>query len=435
MQIYVAGFNHRTTPVGIRGKLAIGASGLQPAMTQLYEHGIQCIILCTCNRTEIYTIAEKPYESESVILHFFTSRTNLPMSEMRKNIYAYHGEDAVRHLFRVAAGLDSMIIGEYEILGQVKHALKEGGKFGMAGLTLLNLFRHAVRVGRRIRAETAISRNALSVSSVGVEYAMREVDDFCSCKVVVIGAGEAGRLVAKASKDRGVSQIVVVSRAKKKGEALAAALNGRWTSIDNLKQELNDCDIIISCTGAPHLVLKAELLEEIMITRLAHPMVIIDIAVPPDVEWQAKQLDGVFLYNIDDLTKVTETNHEQRQTETHKASKIINEEVNRFGTNWREMEVKPIISALVKKAEDIRNAQFGRTLKKIPNLSDEERTCLEAMSKSIVRKMLHAPIERLKNTNHKTKDYIRVLEELFSLNGKNEDEKKSCHRFQRKSSG
>lgn len=415
MKVCVVGVNHRATPVAIRGKLAIGASQLQDALFSLHNYVSQGIILCTCNRTEVYTLAEKEPAPELASINFLNARANLSQADLLQHIYVYHGEAAVKHLFQVASGLDSMIIGEYEILGQVRRALDEAEKTRLVGLPLLNLFRHAVRVGRRARVETGISKNALSVSSAAVDFAVQIVSDIRQCKLVVIGAGEAGRLVAKASKERGASQIVVVSRSREKGTALAAILHGVWVPMEKLRQELSTGDIVISCSGAPHSILKFELVEEVMSTRPEHPLVIIDIAVPPDVESQVKQLNNVFLYDIDELTKVSESNHKQRQNEIRSAMEIVDDEVKRFIAYWQELEVRPVISALVRKAEKIRQAQLGMTLKKLPRLSDEERAYLEAMTKAIVQKILHEPIQHLKSNNHKREDYIQIINELFLL--------------------
>ena len=416
MQLGMVGVNHKTTPVTIRGKLAIGASQLQDALRSLHNYVPQGIILCTCNRTEVYTLSEKGAPDESATA-FLNARANLPQADLLQYIYAHHDEAAIKHLFRVASGLDSMIIGEYEVLGQVRNALEEAEKTRLVGLPLLNLFRHAVRVGRRVRAETDIGKNALSVSSVAVDLARRVVGDIRPCKVVVIGAGEAGRLVARVCRKRGASQIVVVSRSQEKGVALAAMLHGIWAPMQNLGQELASCDIAISCSGAPHLILKLEFLAEIMRLRQERSLVIIDIAVPPDVEGQVKQLDNVFLYDIDDLTGVCDFNHKQKQNEIQSAMEIVDDEVGRFISYWQELEVRPVISALVRKAENIRQAQLNLTLKKLPSLSDEERTHLEAMTKAIVQKILHEPIQQLKS-NHKREDYIQIINELFRLHRK-----------------
>ena len=418
MQVCVVGLNHQTTPVAIRGKLAIGTSQLQDALLSLHNHVLQGIILCTCNRTEVYTLEETGASAELATINFLNARANLTQADLRRYVYVYHDEAAVRHLFHVAAGLDSMIIGEYEILGQVRRALEEAEKSRLVKRPLLNLFRHAVRAGRRARAETDISKNALSVSSAAVDLAARVIGNIHHCKTVVIGAGEAGKLVAKASRQRGASQIVVVSRSQEKGTDLAEMLHGRWVPMEDLKQQLAACDIVISCSGAPHSVLKLETVQSVMSSRPEHPLVIIDIAVPPDVESGVNQLSNVFLYDIDELTKVCESNHNQRLNEIHSATEIVHDEVERFMSSWQELKVRPVISALVQKAENIRQAQLGLTLKKLPKLSDEELAHLEAMTEAIVNKILHEPIQCLKNDPDKREEYIQAINELFRLDGK-----------------
>lgn len=418
MQICVVGVNYKTTPVAIRSKVAIGSSQLRDALFSLHNYVSQGIILCTCNRTEVYTLAEGGSAPELASINFLNARANLSQADLLQHIYVHHGEAAVKHLFQVASGLDSMIIGEYEILGQVGRALEQAEKTHLSGLPLLKLFRHAVRVGRRVRVETGISKNALSVSSVAVDLATRVVGDIRRCKIVVIGAGEAGQLAAKACRERGASQIVVVSRSREKGSDLAAMLHGTWVSMEKLPQELATGDIVISCSGAPHTILKLKLVAEVMSTHPEHPLVIIDIAVPQDVESQVKQLNNVFLYDIDELTKVGESNHKLRQKETQRAMGIVDEEVERFISYWQELEVRPVISALVKKAEKIRQAKLGKTLKKLPSLSDEEQAHIEAMTRAIVQKILHEPIQSLKSNHHRKEEYIRIINELFCLDEK-----------------
>ncbi len=429
MKLSVIGVNHKTTPVAIRGKLAIGSNQLRGALTSFNSSIGQGVILCTCNRTEVYTLIDE--EKEPAVIDFLNSRAHLSREEIPKYIYIYRDEDAMRHLFCVASGLDSMIVGEFEVLGQVKRALEEAEKTKLLALPLLDLFRHAIRVGRRVRLETKISRNAVSVSSVAVDLAQEVVGDIRPSKVVVIGAGEAGSLAAKVCRERGVLKMVVVSRSKERGEALAKVLGCAWAPMDSLKDELGDSDIVISCSGAPHSILKLGLLSEVMSTRKHHPMVIIDIAVPPDVEPEVGRLEGVFLYDIDHLTKVCHSNHEERKGEVEAAMKIIDEEVEKFAYRWQQYEVRPVISALVRKADDIRRTQLELTLKKLPHLTHEERSYLETMTKSIVQKLLHEPIQHLKNDAHARGDYVQIVSELFHLDGENPSEETHRRWFSR----
>jgi glutamyl-tRNA reductase len=242
------------------------------------------------------------------------------------------------------------------------------------------------------------------------------VGDLANCKILVIGAGEAGRLVAKTARDRGASQMVVASRSEESASSLAQALGASWVTISNLREELRASDIVISCTGTPHLILKRHQVEMAMSTRPERPLVIVDIAVPRDVEIGVKQINSVFLYNIDDLTETSTLNRKQRECEIQRATKIIEVEVDKFTTWWQALEVRPVVSALMNKAEDIRQGQLDLTLKKLRKLSDEERESLEAMTKAIVTKMLSDPIQYLKKTGYGRKDYTQIVNELFQLN-------------------
>lgn len=415
MEVYLTGINYSRASATIRERLASGVSQLKDALLLLGNRVSEGVILSTCNRIEIYTLGNENLHAESAAINFLKTQTNLSDADLLTHIYLYRNERAIKHLFCVASGLDSVIIGEFEILGQVNRALEEAEKRGLVGLPLRSLFRQAIATGRRVRKETGISRSAHSVSSVAVELAANAIGDISHSKVLVIGAGEAGRLVAKAARDRGAQQVFIATRDQKKALATAAILDGSPVPMNSLDQLLTTSDIVISCTAAPHLILKYHRVAEAMSTRPGRPLVIIDIAVPRDVEPEVGQIDNVFLYDINDFTKIAELNRHQRQGEIQQATKLIDDEVNRFTCWWQALEVRPTISALVKKAETIRQAQLSLTLKKLPDLSDEERQRLEAMTKSIVQKILHEPIQCLKNDTGKREEYLWAVSELFHL--------------------
>jgi glutamyl-tRNA reductase len=414
MQIHVAGVNHNTTPIEIRERLAVSNDRLSDALSLLRKYVSQGLILSTCNRIEVYAVVEGR-NSLQPGLDFFKAWSNMAHADLLPYIYCYQNEAAVRHLFHVASGLDSMIIGEFEILGQVKNSLEEANKARMVEHPLRTLWHRALRVGRLVREKTGISKNALSVSSVAVELAAKAIGDLTTCKALVIGTGEAGRLVAKALKDRGVNRITATSRSYEKASALAKTLGGSSVDIGSLGQELANCDIAISCTGAPHFILDLKTMENAMSARSNRPLVIIDIAVPRDVDPEVRRLSNIFLYYIDDFTHISDRNRKQRETEIQKATEIIESEVKRFTSQWQTMEVKPVISDLVGKTEAIRQAQLKLTLKKLRRLSPEERQSLEAMTQAIVQKILHDPIQRLKRDADERDDYIRLVAELFQL--------------------
>jgi len=415
VNVYAIGLNHSKTPVAIRGKLAIGASRLSGALLRLRAEDIRGLILSTCNRTEVYALGDRAEDVVPRIVAFLNANAKLPETELSRHLYVYSGRRTVRHLFRVSSGLDSMIVGESEILGQVKTALEEAERAGPVDLPLQNLFRAAIRVGRMVRTKTGISRNALSVGAMAVALAEKSVGDMSRCKIMVIGAGEAGRKVAQTIRERGAKEIVVVSRNPSRGAKLAEMLGGVWSPMDQLDRELTDNDILICCSGAPHTIIKFESLQKIMAARAERPLVIIDIAVPPDVDSRTKELRGVYLYDLDALTASCRRNRETRRGEIRPAKRLIEEDVEKFCAVWESSEANPLIRALMRKADRIRQAQLERSLKNMKGLSAEDRGRLEAMTVAIIHNVFQDPIRRLRFLGSQGKKSVAVLAELFDL--------------------
>ena len=415
MQISLVGINHRTAPVAVREKVAVRAGKLGDSLELFRSQVSQGVILSTCNRTEVYTVTNNGSHARELSLNFLQNHLDIPDATLRRYTYAFEGEVAVEHLFRITGGLDSMIVGEYEVLGQVRQALEVAEKAKMVSLPLRRLFQDAIRTGRRVREETGISRNAFSVSSVAVDLAARSIGDLANCKMLVIGAGEAGRLAAKAAKDRGVSQITIASRTRERASTLAAALGGLPISMNELAEELNTCNLVVACANAPHWLLDESHVETAMKHRPELPLVIIDIAVPRNVAPAVAQIKNVFLYNIDGLTRISKQNQKQRKEEVERAAKIIEAEMAEFNAWWRALEVRPVITALMKQAEDIRSAQLNKTLRKLRPLSDEEQANLAAMTKSIVTRILQNPISYLKENTNTNGEQAEIVNELFRL--------------------
>jgi glutamyl-tRNA reductase len=413
VRISLVGIDHQTAPVAIREKVAISASKLDGVLPVLGSFISRGIILSTCNRTEVYTIDNDQRHAERASLDFLKARLGITDDALLKHVYLLEDRTAVEHLFRVASGLESMIVGEFEVLGQVGHALEAAEGAGMVSLALRHIFQSAVRTGRRVREETGISRNALSVSSVAVDLAAGVIGDLKKGKMLVIGAGEAGRLVAKAAKDRGISQMVVVGRTQPRASALAAQLGGVPVTPDSVGEELLTTNIVVSCAGAPHRILSVGQVKRAMKERPALPLAIIDIAVPRNVEPAVSRIENVFLYNIDDLTGLSARNRKQREDEIEKASQIIADELDKFNSWWQEFRVRPLIRAMMSRAEDIRRSQFKRTVKKLPRLTEEEQYSLEMMTKAIVGKVLKDPVNYLKTNG--SKNYAEVVKEVFRL--------------------
>ena len=283
MNIYLVGVNHRTAPVAILEKAAVRSGKLGGALQLLSSHTSHGVILSTCNRTEVYTFPDDGSGAGAASLNFLQTYLDGMDATLLERTYALDGEAAVGHLFRIASGLDSMIVGEYEVLGQVRQALEIAEEKEMVNLPLRHIFQSAIRAGRRVRRETGISKNALSISSVAVDLAARAVGSPEGCRMLVIGAGEAGKQVAKVASERGISQIVVASRTRERASGLTKMLGGIPISLDNLAEELNTCNIIVTCADAPHYILDVSQVEAAMQRRPDLPLVIIDIAVPRNV--------------------------------------------------------------------------------------------------------------------------------------------------------
>jgi len=415
MHLHLAGINHLTAALNIREKTAISLEKLPGFLSQLQTYVPEGIILSTCNRTEVYTVGTDSDILKNSSLSFLAERLNIHPSDSLQYIYLSSDLEAAEHLFRVASGLESMIIGEYEVLSQVSQALATADQVGMVNKPLRHIFQSAITTGRRVRQETNISRNALSTSSLAVDLATRVLGDIQNSKIIIIGAGEAGRLVIKVARERGATQVIVASRTYARAEALAQQLNGIPIDFNSLQHELSTAQIVVTCSSAPHWVLDTRRIAQIMNTRSHNPLVIIDIAVPRNVEPSIAEIENVSLYNIDDLIEIIKVNREKREIEIGKAEEIIASEIGIFNQWWQELEVQPIISAIMNRAESIRDMQLKKTMKKFNSLSSKEQASLEAMTRSIVTRILHDPIQYLKISSEKNREMLPLIAEMFKL--------------------
>ena len=415
MKLRVTGINHETAPVKLREKAAVSTEKLPAALAVLQGYVPHGIILSTCNRTEIYTMESDAVDAKKAGLAFLKERTGLRDDEVGRYIYQFKEKKVAEHLFRVTSGLESMVLGEFEILGQARFALEKAENCGMVNLPLRQLFNSAVGTGRRVRAETGISRNALSVSSVAVDFAAEILGDLASCKMLIIGTGQAGKLVARIAEERGMKDVTIASRTQERASQLAGILQGKPVSLEHLHDELDRADIVITCAGAPHWLLCKEAMEKVMQRRPGTPLVIIDIALPRNVEPGVAELPSIHLYNIDDLNRVSDENRQQRELEIRRAEDIIRREIDEFTTWWQQFQVRPVVTSLMSRAEQIRQDQFNRTLKKLPPLTDEQVESLDAMTRSIVNKILKDPVHYLKT--NESSDQIRIVREIFKLDG------------------
>lgn len=417
MEILTIGVNHTSAPVEVREKLALLPEELPQALAALGQHLPGALILSTCNRTEIYATVMKIEAGLKEVEAFFRDYHHLEPEKLAPYLRQYRNEEAVRHLFAVASGIDSMVLGETEVLGQVGDALGVASEQGRVGKSLVRLFHHALRTGRRARTETGISRHALSVSSAAVQVARKVFDGLGQSRVLVISAGEAGKLTAKTLKDEGVARIGVANRTRAKAEALAGELGGEVVGFDSVPAALMEYDIVISATASAHFVISADMVGRAMERRGGRQLCLVDIAVPRDIDPECRQIAGVHLYNIDDLEAVTLANRAQREREKEKVEVIISDEVARYIEWQRDLDVVPVIVALQQKVEAVRQRELEKSLRKLEHLAPEDVKRIEDLTSALTRKLLHDPILTLKEQDG-SKEFIESARELFRLNEK-----------------
>lgn len=412
--IMVAGVNHRTAPVEVREKLALTNNQLESAHHLLTSYVNQGVILSTCNRSEVYALVSDPEESLQKVKHLFSEYWGVSLNEISSYLYTYLQEDAVRHLFKVSSGLDSMILGDEQIRGQVRQALKAALAGGSLKHPLLRLFQQALRVGGRVRSESGIGKYGASTSRASVALAREVFGEIGACSVLIIGAGQAGRLTAKVMKDSGVQQLTIIGHTSEKATALADRFNAKIATFDQLTECLAISDIVISSTGASGFILGSDEIREAIQGREHRPLLLIDIAVPRDINPEVARLEDVFLYDIDDLEAVSVTDHREKRKKLSRVEAIIDSEVAKFIEWWHALEVVPTIITLRGEAEDIRQREVNKNLGKMSELSEEERARIDALTRSIVSKILHHPTVGLKDRNRGQR-YQLVIEELFAL--------------------
>ncbi|MBI5441153.1 MAG: glutamyl-tRNA reductase [Deltaproteobacteria bacterium] len=399
MEIIVVGLSHKTAPVAIREKVAFAADCLHDvlrAVTSLPSVS-EAVIVSTCNRVEMYAAARKPEDGRESLIRFMAEHHALPLEELRPHIYIYQGPDAVRHVFRVASSLDSMVVGEPQILGQVKTAYEHATENAATGVVLNRFMHKAFSAAKRVRTETRIAQSAVSISFAAVELARKIFGELQGKSVLVVGAGEMCELAATHLVENGVSAVQVTNRTLARAEALAEKFHGKAIAFDEFPHHLAEVDIVISSTGSPNFVVGVEHVRAAMKIRRQKPLFLIDIAVPRDVDPRVNDLPNVYLYDVDDLQGVVEANKKERAKEAERAEAIVGEEVNSFLSWLKTLEVSPTIRSLREKFDGIRQAELEKTLKTFGDgLTDKQRKSLEAMSQAIVNKILHEPSVYLK---------------------------------------
>ena len=421
MLVVVTGISHKTAPLELREKLALDTDAALRVGRDLLAHAGACeaVALSTCNRTELYTYAGDSLAASQAAVARLAEQARVPVAELEPSVYSYSGDAAIAHLFRVTASLDSMVVGEAQIVAQMKGAYQAACEGGCTSVVFNRLFRRALEVGKRVRTETAIGERPVSVSSAAVELALQVFGKFKDHVVLILGAGETSELTATHLKAHGIERIMVTNRTYAAAEELAQRVGGRAVPFEDLEGHLSAADIVISSTSAPHFVVTREHVERAMKHRRHRPIFFIDIAVPRDLDPEINRVDNAFLYDIDDLQHVVEQNRHEREKEAAKAEEIVTEELEEVRGWLRTLEVVPTIAGLRDSVEQIRRDELDRLGNRLSDLSDGQRAQVELLTSSIVNKILHAPTVRMKEAAGRDDCYLYVdaVRTLFGLNG------------------
>ncbi|MEW6424906.1 MAG: glutamyl-tRNA reductase [Bacillota bacterium] len=419
MLVLVVGVNHRTAPVEVRERLSFTGQALKEALAGLcaYPAIDGCVILFTCNRTEVYAAARELDEGLNAVRDYLSRLSGVDISEIKNYTYVHTLHDAVRHLFRVSAGLDSMLLGEPQVLGQVRDAYQLAFAQGATNKVLNTLFQQAVAAGKRVRKATGIDQNAVSISYAAVELARQTLGELRGRAVLIIGAGKMSELAARYLVANGVTGVIVSNRSYERAVNLARQFGGRAVKFDQLYDCMLDADIVISCTAAAHYVVHYPQVAATMARRPGARLLLIDIAVPRDIDPRIGELPGITLYDIDDLQNVVDQNLAWRKQVAVAAEGIIEEELGQFMKWLGVQSVVPTIAALKERAELIKQNELRRAINRLGELSAHDKKVIGSLASSLVNQLLHTPITRLKEYALTSEGhlYTEVLQNLFDL--------------------
>ncbi|WP_018757009.1 glutamyl-tRNA reductase [Paenibacillus terrigena] len=419
MHILAVGLNYRTAPVEVRERFAIAEQALPEALQQLKatKSVLECVIVATCNRTEIYVVVDRLHMCGHFIRSFMEKWFQIPRQEFTNYLYIYEDDRALEHLFQVTSGLDSMVIGETQILGQMKDAFLLAQEYGATGTWFNMLFKQAITMAKRAHAETTIGEAAVSVSYAAVELGKRIFGQFSKKKVLILGAGKMSELTVKHLYANGADEVIVANRTLTRAEQLASKFNGRACSIQGGISLLYEVDIVISSTGADGFVLDVKQVQESMKKRKNRPIFMIDIAVPRDLDPAIGSIPNVFLYDIDDLEGIVESNLELRRKEATKIDAMIAKEIEAFRQWLKTLGVSPVIYALQQKSAQIHQDTMESLFKKLPDLDERQAKVIRKLTKSIVNQMLHDPILRIKEmaVEKNGDEAIEMFTQIFAL--------------------
>jgi len=415
MQLALVGLSHKTAPVEIRERLAFSNDALRSALTSLVDRRRvnEAMILSTCNRVEV--VAESP--DDRLIRDFICEFHQISHDSVSTHLYSYRNVEAIRHVFRVTASLDSMVIGEPQILGQVKEAFRIAMDAGTVGMHLSALMNRAFAVAKKVRSETGISQSAVSVSYAAVELARKIFGDLSGKTVMIIGASKMGELAAKHLRRAGASSVLVTNRTFERAVELAKVFEGAAVPFEHFTDHMTGADIVITSTGAPHFIIGRNLAEQVIHRRKNKPIFFIDIAVPRDIDPAVNQIDNAFLYDIDDLQQVIDANLKERFKEAMRAEQIVDDEVEAFCLKMQTRDVVPTIVQLRESLEKVRRDEIERNRRHLKDLSPEQQAAVDQITKSIVNKILHPPIEQLKQMAHDPQgaDLADLIRKIFNV--------------------
>jgi glutamyl-tRNA reductase len=422
MNIAVVGLSHKTAPVEIREKLSVPDDAKEKAIAQLkgYPHLEEVAILSTCNRLEIYVVAKETENGVRELTQFLAEWSKLPLSELRSHLFVLLHQDAVMHLMRVASGLDSLVLGEGQILSQVKHTHKIAQQYAGAGPILNRLFKQALSAGKRVRTETSIGTGAVSISSAAVELAQLKINDWADCRVAILGAGKMSRLLVQHLISKGANQITILNRSLQRSQELANQFKETTLTLCHLSEMesvLACSDLVFTSTSATEPILDRALLEPIVCNR--GTMMIVDIAVPRNVHSNVNELIEVKAFNVDDLKAVVAQNQESRRQMAMEAETLLEEELEAFDVWWRSLETVPTISSLRAKIETIREQELEKALSRLgTEFADKHQEVIEALTRGIVNKILHDPMVQLRAQQdiEARQRAMQSLQMLFNLN-------------------
>jgi len=419
MNVFVVGLNHKIADVDVREKLAFNGPKLEEGLTRFKElpEVEEAIILSTCNRVELYANVRDTVRASESIKDFLSDFHNIKRESLDSCLYIYDGSNAVKHVFRVASSLDSMVVGEPQILGQLKAAFELALSKKTTGILLNKLMKKAISVAKRVRTETRIAENAVSISFAAVELAKKIFTDLSKKVFMLLGAGEMAELAAKHLISTGVKEVLVSNRTFERACELSKEFNGRPVKFEEFIQEMARTDIVICSTGAPTYILSKSQMQKVMRERKQRQVFIIDISVPRNIDPGINDLDNVYLYNVDDLQGVVDANVFERQKEAEKAEKIIEEEIDTFLKWQSSLDSVPTIVALREKAEEIKREELEKLLHKIPGIGEKEKEAIEYMATALVNKLIHPPTSALKEASEDKDALVATIKRLYGING------------------